>query len=115
MISEGFGDEQIMKLEKIKIPYKPYGIARAFEIDGDSMEPDVKNGSTVIGIKVSNAEAEIKDNRAYVVVTRDGGQCKNIRFGEDDTIYLISRNEKYRPKHINKADVLELWEVWKIV
>lgn len=112
--AKSFGDpEFIDKLKRIKIPYKPYGIARAFEIDGDSMEPDLKNGCTVIGIKISSGE--IKDNRSYVVVTTNGAQCKSIRVGMDDTIYLISKNERYAPMHISKSEVLEIWEVWKII
>ncbi len=111
--SKGFGDKEwVNNLERIKIPYKPYGIARAFEINGDSMEPDIKNNSTVIGIKIG--KNEIRDNRTYIVVVKDGLLCKNIRFnGEGSTVYLISKNEKYSPKHINNDEILELWEVWK--
>jgi len=108
-----FGDTVFVnKLKKIKIPYKPYGIARAFEIEGDSMEPDIKDRSAVIGIKIG--KGEIKHNRTYIVVTDRGPICKNIRLSEDgDLIYLISRNEKYAPKHIRTDEVRELWEVWK--
>jgi phage repressor protein C with HTH and peptisase S24 domain len=112
---KGFNDpEYINRLEKIKIPYKPYGIARAFEISGDSMEPLISNGATVIGIKTT--ESLIKDNKPYIVVTSDGPVCKNIRFAQNETtIYLISKNETYPPKHIEKSDVIEIWEVWKII
>lgn len=112
--AKSFGDtEYIEKIKKIKIPYKPYGIARAFEIKGDSMEPEIMDGATIIGIKISNNE--IKDKKAYVIVTTDGPQCKSIRIGDGDTIYLISKNEKYPPMHLKKTDVLEIWEVWKTV
>ena len=112
----GFGDDTyIKKLKTIKIPYEPYGIARAFDIDGDSMEPEIKNGATVVGIKVRSA-TEIKDNKQYVVVSEDGVQCKNIRVEKgSEFIYLISKNEKYLPKHMRKDAVLEVWEVWKII
>lgn len=111
--AKSFGDiGYIKRLKKIKIPFKPYGIARAFDIDGDSMEPEIASGATVIGIKIGSSE--IKDNKSYIIVTTEGVQCKNVRFEkEDDTLYLISRNEKYSPKHINKSDVIEMWEVWK--
>ena len=102
----------IQKLKTIKIPFKPYGIARAFDIKGDSMEPEILNGVTVVGIKVSSSE--IKNNKSYIIITTDGVQCKSIRFDkEEDIIYLLSKNEKYVPKHLNKSEIVEMWEVWK--
>ena len=111
--AKSFGDNNhIKKLKTIKIPYEPYGIARAFMIDGDSMEPEIKNGSTVVGIKIGGSE--IKDNKPYIVVTTEGVQCKNVRIDKtSDYIYLVSKNEKYLPKHVQKDDVKEIWEVWK--
>lgn len=111
--ARSFGDNNyIRELETIQIPYEPYGIARAFDINGDSMEPEINDGATVIGIKVGGSE--IKDNKSYVIVTTEGVQCKNVRFDESsDFIYLISKNEKYSPKHVKKEEVLEIWEVWK--
>ena len=113
--ARSFGDNGfIRELEKITIPFQPYGIARAFDIEGDSMEPEIPDGATVVGIKISTSE--IKDNKAYIVVTVDGLQCKSIQIDEDGKIiYLISKNQKYRMKHIEKADVMELWEVWRIL
>lgn len=113
--ARSFGDSNYIKeLETIKIPFEPYGIARAFDVDGDSMEPEINNGSTVVGIKISSSE--IKDNKSYIIVTIDGVQCKNIRIDKaSEFIYLLSKNEKYLPKHVKKEDVLEIWEVWKIL
>ena len=111
--SRCFGDEKyINELEKIKIPYEPYGIARAFDIVGDSMEPEIMDGATIIGIKVGRSE--IKDNKSYIIVTNDGVQCKKIRVDEaSDILYLISKNEKYSPKHMDLEYIKEIWEVWK--
>lgn len=111
--ARSFGDDNYIKeLEKIQIPYEPYGIARAFDIVGDSMEPEIIDGSTIIGIKIGSSE--IKDNKSYIIVTTDGVQCKKIRIDEaSDIIYLISKNEKYQPKHVSLDDVKEIWEVWK--
>jgi phage repressor protein C with HTH and peptisase S24 domain len=111
--ARSFGDNNfIKKFETIKIPYEPYGIARAFDIAGDSMEPEIKNGSTVVGIRINNTE--IKDNKSYIIVTNDGVQCKHVRVdNKSDIIYLISKNQKYAPKHVNKGEVIEMWEVWK--
>jgi phage repressor protein C with HTH and peptisase S24 domain len=111
--TKGFGDPTwVNGLEKIKVPYKPYGIARAFQINGDSMEPEIKDKSIVLGIKIGRGE--LKDNKTYVVVTEDGPVCKNVmKSKKDGTIYLISKNERYHPIHLQAKEILELWEVWK--
>lgn len=113
--ARSFGDSSyIKKLETIKIPYRPYGIARAFGISGDSMEPEIPNGVTVIGIKINSYE--IRDNQSYVVVSTEGVQCKKIRVDKKNSvIYLISRNENYPPTHMSTDNVSEIWEVWKIL
>ncbi|MBL0072103.1 MAG: S24 family peptidase [Bacteroidetes bacterium] len=78
------------------------------------MEPEIRNGSTVIGIKVSRSE--IKDRKSYVIVSTDGIQCKQIRHDQkSEFLYLISLNTNYPPKHVRKDDVFEVWEVWKIL
>jgi phage repressor protein C with HTH and peptisase S24 domain len=109
----GFGDQVwIDRLKKIQVPYKPYGITRAFEISGDSMEPVINHKSIVLGIKIG--KGEIKDNSAYIVVTKDGPVCKNVWVNKNDnTIYLLSKNDRYPPRHIDGEEILELWEVWK--
>lgn len=113
--ARSFGDNSyIRKLDTIDIPYEPYGIARAFDIAGDSMEPEIKNGSTIVGIKISTQE--IKDRKSYIVVTTEGVQCKKVRVEEkSDFIYLISINDKYAPMHVTKDDIREMWEVWKVL
>lgn len=109
----GYGDPQwVASLEKIDIPFKPFGICRAFVINGDSMEPEIESGSTVVAIKADRYD--IRDLRTYVLVTDDGVQCKEVRVNDkDDVVYLISKNPLYPPKHIPKSEVRELWEVWK--
>jgi phage repressor protein C with HTH and peptisase S24 domain len=113
--ARSFGDDSyIDKLKTIKIPYQPFGIARAFDIDGDSMEPEIKSGATVVGIKIS--ASEIRDKTSYIVVTAEGVQCKKVRVdNKAGIIYLISKNEAYTPKHISMESVIEMWEVWKIL
>ena len=110
---KGYSDEKwIEKLETIQTPYKPYGIARAFEIEGDSMEPDIHDHTIAIGIKIG--KNEVKNNHTYIIVTEEGYFCKNVMLSEDaKTAYLISKNEKYKPKHIKAIEVKELWEIWK--
>jgi transcriptional regulator with XRE-family HTH domain len=100
----------ISKLKTIKIPYKPFGIARAFEVEGDSMEPEIEEGTTVVAIKIDRTG--LRNNKVYVIVTDHGIQCKEVHLN-NDVLYLISKNKSYPPLHIEKSDVRELWEVWK--
>ncbi|MFN8865097.1 MAG: XRE family transcriptional regulator [Flavobacteriales bacterium] len=111
--ARGFeSDDFLVSLDTLQIPFEPYGIARGFEIAGDSMEPEIADRSVVVGIKVSNDA--IKDNKAYIVVTRDGLQCKRVRpDDEGNYVYLISANSKYHPKHVRRDEIIEMWEVWK--
>ncbi|MBK9413052.1 MAG: LexA family transcriptional regulator [Bacteroidetes bacterium] len=113
--SKGYGDDTfIRKLKTISIPFRPYGIARAFEIDGDSMEPEIQSGSTVVGIKI--AASEIQSQKSYIVVTNEGLQCKSVIVDKSSGfVYMISKNSKYPPKHIPINEVMEMWEVWKIL
>lgn len=107
----GFQDEAFMEtLRTIKIPYKPYGIARAFQIDGDSMEPEVSDGAYVVGVKIDRNELESGKN--YIVITNDGDIVyKSVMEGESE-LTLISRNIKYPPKQVSKEDIKEIWKYY---
>lgn len=101
------------QLETIKIPFKPFGITRAFEINGDSMEPEIMDGSIVCGVRINRGEWKDKTN--YIVVTQDGYRCKQIRIDENKKIYLVSINEEYPPNIIEPNEIIELWEVWQTI
>lgn len=104
----GFEDASYLDgLKKISIPYKPYGIARAFEIDGDSMEPQVSNGSFVVGVKVNRNE--FQSGKDYIVVTNDGEVMYKTVMQAGETLNLISRNIKYNIQEIKSENVVEMW------
>lgn len=113
--AKSFGDQNYIRtLNTISIPFEPPGNARAFDISGDSMEPEIQNGSTVIGVKLSRDE--IRNNKPYIIVTSEGVQCKQIWADEtSELLYLISINKKYAPKHVRKSEVMEVWNVWKVL
>lgn len=108
----GFQDENFIdSLETITVPYKPYGIARAFQIEGDSMEPEVTDGAYVVGIKID--QNELQSGKNYVVVTEDGDVVyKTVMVNSDHTLTLISRNVKYSPKVVEGGNIKEMWRYY---
>lgn len=104
----GFHDDTFIdNLETIKIPYKPYGVARAFQIDGDSMEPEVSDGSYVVGIKVDRNG--IQSGKNYIIITGDGDVVYKMVMISGDKLNLISRNPKYPPIVLEGKNVKEMW------
>lgn len=108
----GYDDpEYIEQLKKIKLPFLPTGQHRAFPIKGDSMLP-IKDGAYVIG-KFIEDPSEIKDGKTYILVTQnDGIVYKRIKnnLKSNNTLELISDNNKYESYAIHLAEILEIWE-----
>ncbi len=84
---------------------------RGFQVEGDSMLPNIKQGEWVIGRAMSSYD-EIIHNRVYVVVLSDSILVKKLqKLTEKQKIKLISYNEGYLPFEIHFNDVQELWLV----
>ena len=107
----GFQDDKfIERLKTIKIPYKPYGITRAFEIEGDSMEPEISEGEYVIGIKVD--QNEFQSGKNHIVITSEGDVVYKMVIENENTLTLISRNPKYPVKELAKEEIKEMWKYY---
>lgn len=105
----GYGDpEYIEELQKMKLPFMPDGKFRAFPIMGDSMPP-LNEGSYVVGRFIESLD-QVKDGRTYVVVSKEEGIVYKRVFNNPGTLILHSDNPAYEPYHIQKADVIEIWE-----
>ncbi|MGY6647746.1 XRE family transcriptional regulator [Wenyingzhuangia sp. IMCC45574] len=103
--------EYIEQLKKIKLPFLPIGLHRAFPIQGDSMLP-MKDGSFVVGKLVEDI-ADVKSGRTYVIITlNDGIVYKRVEnnLEKDNTLKLISDNTAYHPYDLHISEVIELWE-----
>jgi len=82
---------------------------RAFQVNGNSMEP-VPSGSYIICEYLQNWN-EIKDGKAYVLVTKDDGVVYKRLFGNDnDTVLLKSDNPEYTPYTISLNSIMEAWK-----
>ena len=110
---ESFGDpEYIRDLPKISFPNIPEGSFRGFEIHGDSMLP-VESGSIIICSYIENL-ADIKEDRTYVVVSKNEGLVyKRVKVNHaEKQLTLCSDNEVYLPYRIDFVDIDEIWQYY---
>lgn len=109
----GYADPDFIEtLPKFSLPLPELGrerTCRAFQITGNSMEP-VPSGSYIICEYLQNWN-EIKEGRAYILVTYDDGVVyKRIFHQNDDTLLLKSDNPEYNPYTIPLNAVSEVWK-----
>ncbi|MFN3403611.1 MAG: XRE family transcriptional regulator [Cytophagaceae bacterium] len=108
----GFADpEYIADLPNFYLPNFKNGTFRAFEISGDSMLP-LTSGTIIITQYVDNWHT-IKDDKTYIVVTKEEGIVYKRVFNHIKTkgvLMLVSDNPVYSPYEVAIEDVLEVWE-----
>jgi transcriptional regulator with XRE-family HTH domain len=111
----GYSDSEfIEELPRFNLPVneitqnKTY---RLFQIKGDSMTP-INSGSYIICEYLENWR-EIRDNKCYVLITKDDGVVyKRIlnRISENNKITLKSDNGSYQPYSVDLNNILEVWK-----
>lgn len=110
---DSFNDpEYISELPKISFPNIPEGTFRGFEIHGDSMLP-MESGSIVICSYIENIH-QIKDDRTYVIVSKEQGVVyKRLKkISDQNKLILTSDNDAYLPYEIDYNDVSEIWQYY---
>lgn len=84
---------------------------RGFQVDGDSMLPNLKPGEWVLAKAVEDLK-EVSPNKIYVVVLQDSVMVKKIeRSPGSQEVILISLNESYPPYRVEPYQIQELWQV----
>jgi phage repressor protein C with HTH and peptisase S24 domain len=84
---------------------------RGFQVEGDSMLPNLKPGEWVLAKAVEDLK-DTNPNKIYVVVLQDSVMVKKIEKSPNtDQIILISLNETYPPYTIEPYQIQELWQV----
>lgn len=85
---------------------------RAFEVAGDSMEPTLHNGDTVICSLVTNY-LHLWPGELYVVVLPEDVLVKRVREVSKATeeLVLASDNAYYSDIRLNLSDLAEVWRV----
>ncbi|RYF91455.1 MAG: S24 family peptidase, partial [Chitinophagaceae bacterium] len=113
----GYADSEFIdELNTFTLPMLSGGNYRAFEIIGDSMLP-TPSGSIIVGEKVENLD-DIKNNMAYIVMTRNEGIVyKRIVKSNKakNKISLVSDNPSFQPYQVNTEDILELWQAQVVI
>jgi SOS-response transcriptional repressor LexA len=84
---------------------------RGFQIEGDSMLPNLVPGDWVLARAVENWQ-DISPNRMYVVVLQDAVVVKKIeKLPGKDRLRLVSLNETYAPYEVEASQIQEIWLV----
>lgn len=84
---------------------------RGFQVEGDSMLPNLRPGEWVLARAMEHLD-HVSPNKMYVVVLQDAVLVKKIeRPPQSNNIILVSLNENYPPYHIKPFQIQELWEV----
>ena len=84
---------------------------RGFQVEGDSMLPNLKPNEWVLAKAVESVD-HLSQNKIYVIVLQDAVLVKKIeKLPGNSNIVLISLNESYPPYEIEPQQIQELWEV----
>jgi len=84
---------------------------RGFQVEGDSMLPNLQPGDWVLARAIESLE-EISPNKIYVVVLQDAVLVKKLdKMPGNNNLTLISLNESYPPYEVVPEQLQELWEV----
>ncbi|MBT0607599.1 XRE family transcriptional regulator [Aequorivita echinoideorum] len=101
-------------LPAFNIPLPEYRNAsyRGFQVEGDSMLPNIRPNEWVLGKAVPNV-TEANDGKIYIVVLKDSVLVKKLQKvpNNNQNIRLISLNESYLPIDVKIKDIQELWMV----
>ncbi len=107
----------VQDLPSFSLPDYKYrvGTHRSFDVPGDSMEPTLFEGDKVVCsfLEPTLWETGLKDNFAYVVVTRSDVVVKRVvnYLRERKEIELVSDNNFYETYRVPMSDLRELWYV----
>jgi hypothetical protein len=91
------------------------GTHRSFDVPGDSMEPTLFEGDKVVCsfLEPTLWESGIKDNYAYIIVTRSDVAIRRVRnfISENKELELFADNNFYEPYRVSLSDLREIWYV----
>lgn len=84
---------------------------RYFQVDGDSMEPEIQAGDTLLCSQVPKEDwFEIKDKYTHVVVTEDQLLIKDVHPDPEELeFWLLSQNPAHEPFIVKARDVRQIW------
>ena len=107
----------VESLPTFRLPDYKYkvGTHRSFDVPGNSMEPTLFEGDKVVCafLEPTLWQTGIKDNYAYVIVTRSDVVVKRVRnhIEASKELEVISDNSFYETYNIPLSDLREIWYV----
>lgn len=107
----GYADNDGGKYPQLHIPgLGNGGHWAALRVYGNSMEPGIHDGDTVIGCQLERGDP-IKSNAVYIVVTEREGMALKRLIDLGERLLLISDNPTYEPRQLDKEEAKALFEV----
>lgn len=101
-------------LPAFNLPLPEYRNAtyRGFQVEGNSMEPNLQAGEWVLGKALDNI-SYINEGKIYVIITFDSVLVKKLyRIPNNSSrIKLVSINPEYPPYDVDIEEIQELWQV----
>lgn len=107
----------VQELPTYSLPDYKYkvGTHRSFDVPGDSMEPTLFEGDKVVCsfLEPTLWESGIKDNFAYVIVTRSDVIVRRVKnlISESKELELLPENKFYEARRVSMAELREIWYV----
>ena len=84
---------------------------RGFQVEGDSMLPNLRPGEWVLAKAIEHID-DVTPNKIYVVVLQDAVLVKKvIKKPNSNNVTLVSLNENYPPYEIKPFQIQEIWQV----
>lgn len=106
--------EWYQSLPSFNIPLPQYRNAsyRGFQVEGDSMMPNLRPKEWVLGKAVPSI-GEASDGKIYIVVMWDSVLVKKLQKIPNnlEKLRLVSLNADYLPINVDIKDIQELWQV----
>ena len=102
---------QTLPIFNLPLPQYRNATYRGFQVEGDSMLPNIRPNDWVLGRSVPNV-SEASDSKIYIIVLHDSVLVKKLqKLTDPSTLRLISLNTNYLPIDVKVADIQELWQV----
>lgn len=83
---------------------------RYFQIEGDSMEPEIMGGDTILASQVHKEDwPSIKDYHTHVIVTDENLWIKDVYKDSIDEWLLLSQNPSYKAFAVKTNEIKQVW------
>lgn len=104
-----YDDETIYPEYYMDVP--EFSGSTAFRAYGDSMEPRIKSGNILFGVKRENWNLYLEYGQIYGITCKDGSRfLKYVRKHQDERFLLLkSENPNYDDMEMPKSEIKNIW------